>query len=47
MRAVLVHEFGGPEQLRLGEAADPLAGPGQVRIAEQACRRQDRPRRHQ
>jgi NADPH:quinone reductase-like Zn-dependent oxidoreductase len=33
MRAVLVSEFGGPEQLRLGQAADPVAGPGQVRIA--------------
>jgi NADPH2:quinone reductase len=33
MRAVLVSEFGGPEQLRLGESADPVAGPGQVRIA--------------
>ena len=33
MRAVLVSEFGGPEQLQLTEAADPVAGPGQVRIA--------------
>ena len=33
MRAVLVSEFGGPEQLRLAGAADPVAGPGQVRIA--------------
>ena len=32
MRAVLVSEFGGPEQLRLGQAADPVAGPGQARI---------------
>jgi NADPH:quinone reductase len=37
MRAVLVREFGGPGQLRLGEAADPLAGPGQVRIAVHAA----------
>lgn len=27
MRAVLVSEFGGPDQLRLGQTADPLAGP--------------------
>ena len=25
MRAVLVSEFGGPDQLRLGQAADPVA----------------------
>ena len=37
MRAVLVGEFGGPEQLRLGQAADPVAGPGQVRIAVHAA----------
>ena len=28
MRAVLVSEFGGPDQLRPGQAADPVAGPG-------------------
>ena len=27
MRAVLVKEFGGPEQLRLGQAVDPVATP--------------------
>ena len=32
MRAVLVSEFGGPDQLRLSQAADPVAGPGQARI---------------
>ena len=37
MRAVLVSEFGGPEQLRLGQVADPVAGPGQVRIAVHAA----------
>jgi NADPH:quinone reductase-like Zn-dependent oxidoreductase len=37
MRAVVVSEFGGPEQLRLGQAADPVAGPGQVRIAVHAA----------
>ena len=37
MKAVLVSEFGGPEQLRLGRAADPVAGPGQVRIAVHAA----------
>jgi len=30
MRAVWLHEFGGPEVLTLGEAPDPIAGPGQV-----------------
>jgi len=29
MKAVLVGEFGGPEQLRLSEAPDPVPGAGQ------------------
>src|SRR5262249_56266250 len=37
MRAVLVSEFGGPEQLRLGRAADPVAGPGHPQIAAHAA----------
>jgi NADPH:quinone reductase-like Zn-dependent oxidoreductase len=37
MRAVLVSEFGGPEQLRLSRVADPVAGPGQVRVAVRAA----------
>ena len=37
MRAVLVSEFGGPEQLRPVRAADPVAGPGQVRVAVHAA----------
>ena len=37
MRAVLVSEFGGPDQLRLGQAADPVAGPGQARIVVHAA----------
>ena len=30
MKAIRVHEFGGPEQLKLEETADPQAGQGQV-----------------
>ncbi|MGW6930685.1 zinc-binding dehydrogenase [Lentzea sp. NPDC054927] len=30
MRAVRVHEFGGPEALRVDEVPEPVAGPGQV-----------------
>jgi NADPH2:quinone reductase len=37
MRAVLVCEFGGPDQLRLDWAADPAPGPGQVRVAVRAA----------
>ena len=37
MRAVLVSEFGGPEQLRPGRAADPVARPGQIRVAVHAA----------
>ena len=32
MRAIRVHETGGPEQLRLEEQAPPEPGPGQVRV---------------
>ena len=37
MRAVVVSEFGGPERLRLEQVADPVAGPGQVRVAVHAA----------
>ena len=30
MKAIRVHEFGGPEVMRLEDVADPHAGPGQV-----------------
>ncbi len=36
MRAIRVHEFGGPEKLRLEEAADLQPGPGQVLVAVRA-----------
>ena len=36
MKAIRVHEFGGPEALRLEEIADPQPGPGQVLAAVQA-----------
>jgi NADPH:quinone reductase len=32
MRAIVVAEFGGPEQLRLAEVATPLPGPGEVLV---------------
>jgi hypothetical protein len=37
LKAVVVGEFGGPEQLRLAEVADPVPGPGQVRVAVRAA----------
>jgi NADPH2:quinone reductase len=37
MKAVIVTEFGGPEQLRVAEVSDPVPGPGQVRIAVSAA----------
>jgi NADPH:quinone reductase len=37
VKAVVVDEFGGPDQLRLAEAAEPVPGPGQVRIAVRAA----------
>jgi NADPH2:quinone reductase len=36
MKAIRVHEFGGPEVLRLEEVADPQAGPGQVLVRARA-----------
>lgn len=32
MRAVVMHEYGGPDVLKFEEAPDPVAGPGQVLI---------------
>jgi NADPH2:quinone reductase len=37
MRAVVVSDFGGPNQLRLIEVADPVPGPGQVRVRVMAA----------
>src|SRR5438105_10358933 len=36
MRAIRVHEFGGPEVLRLEELPDPKPGPGAVVVAIRA-----------
>ena len=37
MRAVRVHQFGGPEVLRLEEVAEPRPGPGQVVVRVKAA----------
>jgi NADPH2:quinone reductase len=37
MKAVVLNEFGGPEQLRLAETPDPDPGPGECLIATEAC----------
>jgi len=37
MKALLSREPGGPESLSLGDIAEPVAGPGQVRVAVHAC----------
>ncbi|MFI0451147.1 zinc-binding dehydrogenase [Actinomadura sp. 6N118] len=37
MYAIRLHEFGTPENLRYEEVEDPVAGPGQVRIAVRAA----------
>ncbi|MFI1566175.1 zinc-binding dehydrogenase [Streptomyces sp. NPDC020490] len=37
MRAIRLHAFGPPENLRLEEVDDPLPGPGQVRVAVRAA----------
>lgn len=37
MKAIRVHEFGGPEVMRLEEADEPQAGPGQVVVRVRAA----------
>ncbi len=37
MRALLSHEPGGPETLRVENVADPVAGPGELLVRVQAC----------
>ena len=37
MKALLSHEPGGPETLRLEEVADPVAGPGELLVRVRAC----------
>ena len=37
MQAVVVTQFGGPEQLRVGHAVEPVPGEGQVRVAVRAA----------
>src|SRR5512135_2169745 len=37
VKAIVVSEFGGAEQLRLAEAADPVPGQGQIRVAVHAA----------
>lgn len=37
MKALLSHEPGGPETLRLANLPDPVAGPGQLLVAVKAC----------
>jgi len=36
MNAIRVHEFGGPEVMKLEQVADPVAGPGQVVVTVKA-----------
>jgi NADPH:quinone reductase-like Zn-dependent oxidoreductase len=37
MRALRIHAYGGPEQLKVDEVPDPHAGPGEVRIRVSAA----------
>lgn len=37
MRAIVLHETGGPEVLRVEEAADPVPGPGEVLVRVEAA----------
>jgi NADPH:quinone reductase len=37
MKAIRVHQFGGPEQLKLEEVPDPQSGPGQVVVKVHAA----------
>ena len=44
MKAIRVHEFGGPEVLRLEDAEDPKPGAGQVLVLVRAWIAANRPR---
>jgi NADPH:quinone reductase-like Zn-dependent oxidoreductase len=37
MKAVVLHEYGGPEKLKLEDVPDPVAGPGEVLVRVAAC----------
>src|SRR5437763_16268998 len=37
MKALLSHEPGGPETLRLEEVAEPVPGPGELLVRVRAC----------
>ena len=37
MRALRIHAYGGPEQLKVDEVPDPHAGPGEIRIKVSAA----------
>ncbi len=37
MKTIVVHEFGGPEVLRLDDVPDPVAGPGEVVVRVRAA----------
>lgn len=37
MQAVRIHEYGGPENMRLDEVPTPEPGPGQARVRTEAC----------
>ncbi len=37
MRAIRIHAYGGPEQLRVEDVAEPQAGPGEIRIRVSAA----------
>ena len=51
MKAIVVHEFGGPEVLKLEDIPDPKPGPGQVladrRVVERERGRDHGPRNEQ
>src|ERR1700730_10556728 len=37
MKAVVMHEHGGPEVLRYEDVPDPIAGPGEALVRVRAC----------
>ncbi|HZM50630.1 MAG TPA: alcohol dehydrogenase, partial [Vicinamibacteria bacterium] len=37
MKAVVMHEHGGPEVLRYEDVPDPLAAPGEALVRVRAC----------
>jgi hypothetical protein len=42
MKAIVIHQYGGPEVLKFEEGPDPVAGPGEVPVQVRLQRESNR-----